>query len=279
MLATSAEPFDDPNYLFEVKWDGVRGLVRVEKDGIRVWGRENDYTGRYPELDELRQLPPGTVLDGELVMLKDGLPDFHALMARHSRRNLRRPFYAEPIRYVAFDLLSLGKRCLVNVPFSERRDLLHGLLPDSEIVVPCEGVVGKGKAFFKRAIDAGHEGIVAKRLNSKYAPDKRNGAWKKCKQKMLVACAVFGYRVGPDGVKDVLLATMMDGKLGYVGTVELGITGEAVERLESLRCAKPALPCTLTARWVKPDLLCVVQHCGWRPGGWWRDACVVAWGE
>ena len=74
---------------------------------------------------------------------------------------------------------------------------------------------------------------------------------------------------------------MIEGKLSYVGTVELGIDGTAADRLESLRCGKPVIPFSAGGRccWVKPSLLCVVQFCGWRPGGWWRDACVVAWGE
>jgi len=283
MLATSAEPFDDPGWLFETKHDGVRALMSIEHDHVRVWGRDGQsYDGRYPELDELRSLPSGTVLDGELVVLRHGLPDFHALMARHARRSPPR-FVTDPIRYVAFALLPLGKRSLVNLPLSERRDLLHATLPDDGLVTACEGVIGKGKRFFEKMVLAGHEGIVAKRINSRYTPNSRNGAWKKIKRRMLLACVAFGYRVDREGVKDVLLATMVDdAEMEYVGAVELGITGGAVERLESLRTSKPAIPFAnpgRAIRWVKPSLLCVVQFCGWRPGGWWRDACVVAWGE
>src|SRR3954471_5124395 len=94
MLATASEPFDDDGCLFEVKWDGVRALAAVEPGGVRLWGREGaEYTGRYPELaGELGQLPSGTLLDGELVLLRGGLPDFYGLMSRHARRPGRRPF-------------------------------------------------------------------------------------------------------------------------------------------------------------------------------------------
>src|SRR4051812_22268401 len=86
MLATSAAPFDDAGCLFEVKWDGVRALASVTRESWRLWGRElQDYTDRYPELRVLLELPAGTMLDGELVMVRDGRPDFHALMSRHSR--------------------------------------------------------------------------------------------------------------------------------------------------------------------------------------------------
>lgn len=82
MLAASAAPFDNPGYLFETKWDGVRGMLAKSDGHLRIWGREGqDYTPRYPELSVQLDLPDGTVLDGELVLLRNGRPDFHALMA------------------------------------------------------------------------------------------------------------------------------------------------------------------------------------------------------
>jgi len=254
----------------------------VEDSGVRLWGREGaDYTGRYPELEVLRELPPGTMLDGELVVVRDGRPDFHALMSRHSRRPGRLPFFAEPATYVVFDLLYLGGRSLVGRPLSERRDLLREHLPESPFLAACEGIIGKGRSFFKKTIAAGHEGVVAKRLTSRYASNKRNRAWQKIKQKMAMPCVVIGYHLDRDGLRDLVMASLVDGKLAYVGTVELGTDGrpQTMERLESLRIARPAVPYSLSARWVKPQLLCVVQFCGWRPGGWWRDAAVVGWAD
>src|SRR5262249_920155 len=85
MLAGAAEPFGSPAYCFEVKWDGVRALAAVEETGWRVWGRERgDYTARYPELDVLRRLPAGTLVDGELVAFDaDGRPGRRRLVRRH----------------------------------------------------------------------------------------------------------------------------------------------------------------------------------------------------
>src|SRR5262249_36202735 len=86
MLATRAVPFDSDQYLFEVKWDGVRALAAIENRRWRLWGRGgNDYTQRYPELDMLRRLPSGTIVDGELIALKGGRADFPALLQRHQR--------------------------------------------------------------------------------------------------------------------------------------------------------------------------------------------------
>src|SRR5262249_19253217 len=85
MLAVSAAPVDAPEYSFESKWDGIRALAAVEATGWRLWGRERaDYTARYPELDGLRGLPAGTLLDGELVAFApDGRPELPRLLRRH----------------------------------------------------------------------------------------------------------------------------------------------------------------------------------------------------
>jgi len=282
MLATSTDPFDDPGCLFEVKWDGVRCLAAVEADGVRLWGREGaNYSGRYPELEVLQRLPAGTVLDGELVMVRDGQPDFHALMARHARRPSRLPYFVETIRYVVFDLLHLGGRSLVDRPLSERRELLHEALPRRSVVMPCEGVVGKGRAYFKKVLKAGHEGVVAKRMTSRYTANQRGRAWQKIKPKIVMPCVVIGYHLTAGRLHDLVMASLVDGKLAYVGTVELGIDGrpETIKRLEGMRTSRPAVDCSLSARWVKPELLCVVQFAGWRAGGWRRDAVFAGWAE
>jgi ATP-dependent DNA ligase len=92
---------------------------------------------------------------------------------------------------------------------------------------------------------------------------------------------VIGYRAGADGVRDLLLAAMVDGRPAFVGSVELGIRGdrELLERLNAGRISRPAVPCSLSARWVAPEVACTVRFCGWRRGRVWRDAVLVRWEE
>jgi ATP-dependent DNA ligase len=94
-------------------------------------------------------------------------------------------------------------------------------------------------------------------------------------------CAVIGYRAGADGLRDLLLAAMVDGRPVYVGSVELGIRGgrEILERLNASRIPRPTVPCSLSARWVAPELACTIRFCGWRRGRVWRDAVRVRWEE
>jgi bifunctional non-homologous end joining protein LigD len=133
MLATKATPFDAEDYLFEVKWDGVRALTAVEQNSWSLWGRHGvDYTSRYPELAVPRRLLSGTVVDGELVALNQGRADLPTLLRRHLRR---RPIPAGcttlSLCYVLFDLLSLRGQVLVKEPLVHRRALRPALSPGS----------------------------------------------------------------------------------------------------------------------------------------------------
>jgi ATP-dependent DNA ligase len=188
MLAVPAAPFDGPEYSFEVKWDGIRALAAVDAPGWRLWGRERaDYTARYPELDGLRRLPAGTLLDGELVAFApDGHPELPRLLRRHGLTDSWRIRQARrwcPVQYLLFDLLYHGGRCLLNEPLARRREELAALCAGLRLpeVLFSAGVIGTGTALYAAALAQGHEGVVAKRLASPYRPGRRSPAWRKIK--------------------------------------------------------------------------------------------------
>jgi bifunctional non-homologous end joining protein LigD len=188
MLAVAAEPFASPEYSFEVKWDGIRALAAVDESSWRLWGRERaDYTARYPELDVLRRLPAGTLVDGELVALDaGGRPDLRRLLGRHGLTDPWRIRQARqwcPVRYVLFDLLYHAGRCLLREPLARRREMLAEMCQtlDSAEVPFSAGVIGAGTAFFQAVVAHGHEGVMAKHLSSAYRLGKRSPAWKKIK--------------------------------------------------------------------------------------------------
>ena len=172
MLATQAKPFDNDDYLFEIKWDGIRALAASEGGGHwRLWGRAGaDYTVRYPELAVLSRLPPGTVVDGELVVLRDGRADFPALLRRHQRQlpsSLMTTCSAQPaIAYMLFDLLFAQGQSLLQETLVKRRKRLQDLLValKESLLVYSDDVVGCGRAFFADAVAQGHEGVMAKNL-------------------------------------------------------------------------------------------------------------------
>ena len=131
------EPFDSPEYLFEVKWNGIRALASrpcesQSPGGWDLWGRHRaDYRVRYPEMQVLAALPPGTTLDGELVLMPQGLPDLEAILARHQITNSAKIQHfsrQQPVTYVVFDLLAHEGRSLLGQPLQARRALLQELL-------------------------------------------------------------------------------------------------------------------------------------------------------
>ena len=188
MLAVAAKPFDSSEYCFEIKYDGVRALAAVEGSGCRLWGRERaDYTTRYSELDVLRRLPAGTLVDGELVAFDaDDRPHLRRLLRRHGLVDpwrIRQAMQWCPVRYVVFDLLYLSGRCLMREPLFRRREILAELCEKHAVpqVEFSPAVIGNGVAFYHQVVAAGHEGVMAKLLESPYRPGKRWVTWKKIK--------------------------------------------------------------------------------------------------
>src|SRR5260370_38816328 len=154
MLAKSGDPFDSPEHLFEVKWDGTRVLAFVESRGYRLINRHRaDVTDRYPELGFLHDLPAGVVLDGEVVVLRQGKPDFGLLLSRNqARASFRIQFLARilPVTYVVFDLLYERYESLLAQPLSTRRERLEKLIQGSAHprLVFSQWLVGSCKDVF-----------------------------------------------------------------------------------------------------------------------------------
>ena len=226
MLAVQSQPFDSAEHLFEVKWDGVRAVAAVEAGHWNVWGRElADYTQRYPELDVLRRLPAGTVLDGELVLLRSGRADLQELMRRHQLAGARKIQEASrrlPATYMVFDLVYHGGRPLWGRPLAERRLLLAELLdqyPGHGLVL-SEGVAGSGRTFFDKVVEQGHEGVMAKHLQSRYLPGRRVQAWRKIKPFQSIPCVVIGYTPSREGIHSLLVAATSQGVAAVRGGVD-----------------------------------------------------------
>lgn len=278
MLANQAEPFDSPEFLFEVKWDGVRGLAAVEDGHWRLWGREAaDYTIRYPELAILRQLPSGTMVDGELIVVHQGRPDLSALLRRHqlvgSAKIAQAARYG-PVQYVLFDILYHRGQALWDQPLVHRRDKLAELVAalGAPGVVFSEAVVGSGRDFFQQVIGQGHEGVMAKHRCAAYRPGRRSPAWRKIKPPPWRPGVIIGYRVDPKGtLHSVLVAALEQGALRYLGKLSRGFraasSGRLLAELKSRVRPQPVVACSESASWVEPELYCRVCGGRWTPAG------------
>lgn len=271
MLAKIGQPFDSADHLFELKWDGVRAVTYVDDDGVRMHGRRRrDLASRYPELAFLSRLPKGTILDGELVVLRDdGRPEFRAILSREnaSPAGVAAAAKKNPVVYVIFDLLYDSGESLLDAPLSTRRERMLATVQDAAQprLMASDGVVGQGLALFEAANEQEIEGIVAKRLDSPYQPGHRGDAWQKIKPVKSIHCLVLGYE--PDGeadFKSLIIATDFDGELTCVGKVGSGI-GEAQKRelrelLFARRADQPLIDPGFSGCWVEPGIFCTVSY-------------------
>ena len=197
MLAQPGRAFDSDQHLFEIKWDGIRALAFVEQTGYRLLSRHGLELGAlFPELATLTDLPPGTLLDGELVVLRRGRPDLSLVQSRQQLRcghKIRFRARTTPATYIVFDQLYDEYRPLLGRPLSVRRGVLSSTLgrispsrnTNHARVVFSQGMVGAGKVFFQQVVEQQLEGVVAKRLDNLYRPGRRNGAWIKIKPSLI----------------------------------------------------------------------------------------------
>lgn len=275
MLARLGEAFDSPDFLFEIKWDGTRALCFREGQSYRLQNRRHDaLKDRYPELSAaLSNLPAGCVIDGEIVVLRGGRPDFGRLLQREqARTSMRIGSLARswPVTYLAFDLLYDRYLPILDRPLTDRRQRLRTLMAEvgDAHVTMSEGVVGDGRLYFEQAVAQELEGVVAKRLTSPYLPGQRTDHWIKIKRRQRTLCAIVGYVPDPiRGLKSLVIAAEFDGELRCVGKVGSGI-GEAMSRrlLSEMRKwhrGQPLVACTINEKlihWLEPGLFCEVSY-------------------
>ncbi len=292
MLATLADaPFDDPDWLFEVKWDGFRVEAVVVGAEIRLYTRNgHDAAAYFPRLlpEPATWLRAGeAILDGEVVALDPGgRPDFGLLQARITGEPEAR---SAPLIYEVFDLLRLDGRSLLAVPLEDRKRLLRAVLVDGPRVRYAGHVEAEGRAFYAAAVERGLEGIVAKLRRSRYEPGRRSGSWLKVKVRPSQELVVGGWLPGEGSARELgaLLVGVAEGRhdargvrLRYVGRVGSGFDAAARrllrERLEVLAAEEPPFERPPEARgelarvrWVRPELVIRAEI-----GGWTRDGLI-----
>lgn len=220
-----------PGQLYEPKWDGFRSIVFRDGDEVEIGSRkEKPMTRYFPELVTAFQqaLPERCVLDGEIVIIDSerNRLDFEALQQRIHPAQSRVDLLAgeTPAVFVAFDLLALGDRDLTGAPLSERRSLLEQVLADvgpPVYLTPATDDVDLAQTWFEQYEGAGLDGLIAKKLDLTYQPDKR--LMSKIKHERTADCVVAGYRVhksGPDAIGSLLLGLYDDsGNLASVGVI------------------------------------------------------------
>ncbi len=275
MLATSSAPFSSNEYIYEVKWDGFRCLSYLDKVTLLMSRNSLDFSHKFPELAGINGLAKRRplILDGEIVIMDQGVPSFYELQKRGWAREagaITRAAGGKPAIYVVFDILYAGDDKLMGLPLVERKDILKRHIEPNERLVISEGVDECGNEFYRACVTKGLEGVVAKRQDSLYLPGKRSPNWKKFKKAFEGEFIVCGYKQTHGGsrrVDSLLLGCSTEGKLVYQGTVGVGLGGITGERLyEVLSLLKQDSPLFNIPReaarglnWVKPAICCAVK--------------------
>ena len=281
MLATSVDkPFDSPEWLFEIKWDGYRAVCFLENGKSRLVSRnQNDLTGQFSELQSLPKLIKAqtAVLDGEIVALDEqGRPSFSLMQQRTGIRQGNRHTAARrdvPIMYYVFDLLYLEGYDLRRVSLEQRKEVLAQIATSGDLLRYSDHYPGQGIALFEAAKQKGLEGILAKRRTSCYE-ERRTREWLKIKITHTIDCVIGGY-TDPEGSRQYfgsIVLGLYDKKdhLIHIGQAGTGFNQsrlkEIYQLLKSLETDRNPFYGPVDARnvhWVKPELVAEIKFSEW----------------
>jgi bifunctional non-homologous end joining protein LigD len=287
MLATLVDrAFDDPQWLYEIKWDGYRAVAYLDSGAIRLVSRnQNDLTAAYPELHSVGDYVKArtAILDGEIVALDEqGRPSFGLMQQRtgvgSGGHRIRRTRDDIPVVYYVFDLLYLDGYNLMSAPLAQRKALLASILAQSDLIHYSDHYIGNGKALFEAAAQRQLEGIVAKHGSSQYV-QKRSREWLKIKIVKQQECVIGGY-TDPRGTREnfgsVVLGLYDDqGRLIHVGHAGSGFTvqshAELWKRLHALETKSSPffgkVESTRPVHFMKPELVAEIKFTEWTHEG------------
>jgi bifunctional non-homologous end joining protein LigD len=288
MAELGAKPFDDPAWIFEPKLDGVRALVYLEMNAVKLISRTGrDQTSQYPELRRIfeRVTAENAVLDGEIVAFDAaGRPSFQRLQQRMnlaSASDIERIRRDVPVQLFVFDILWLDGVDLTKLPLTERRAQLEEVVVRGKGIDVTLAVPEHGLALWESAKERGLEGVIAKRAASRYQPGRRSPDWKKVKLLNRDEFVILGWTPGQGGRGSsfgaLLLGAHVDGKLRWVGQVGTGFTDRTISdlmsRMKAIETDAPPIPDDADlarvpgAHFVKPELVASVEYLQVTDGG------------
>lgn len=274
LLESEKLPFNDKDYIYELKLDGIRCVAYLDSDKTILRNKRNkDITSVYPELNNIhKQAKEKCIIDGELVVIsKNGTPDFFALQKRSlltDKFRIEIESEKTKVHFVAYDILFLKDKELINKPLLERKELLKKTIKENEFLSISRYIEEKGIELFNQTKKLNLEGIVAKKKDSVYELGKRSKNWIKIKNLLDEDFIVCGIKLDDTGkIKDLILGDFdKQGNLQYRGKVNATISKEEKNLLldfASKNKIKKPLFEQLKDKdiiWINPNLICTVQY-------------------
>jgi bifunctional non-homologous end joining protein LigD len=266
LISELSEPFNNPDWIYELKLDGIRCIAYLDH-ATELRNKRNDrLLPKVPELSNIHQhAKERCILDGELVILKNGVPDFFELQKRTLTSNtlkLRLSSQSYPACFVAYDILYRKDRSLLDLPLLERKQLLEEVIHEDPQLAISRYLPEKGIELFAVAKARGLEGVVAKKSNSKYYLDKRTKEWIKFKYLKDQDFVVCGYIIKEKGISSIILGQYRGEELVYRGHVTLGVKYGDLKRLKAIDYSPFPVtpPGNEKAVWLKPELVCTIEY-------------------
>lgn len=266
LISEMTEPFNDSNWIYELKLDGIRCVAYLDKSTQLRNKRNDELLPKVPELTNIHEfIQERCILDGELVILKNGVPDFFELQKRAlttNRFKIELSSEAFPACYVAYDILYLRDHSLIDLPLLERKKLLTNAVAEDPKLAVSRYIPEKGIELFSVAKSQKLEGVIAKKADSKYYFDKRTKDWIKFKFLADQDFVVCGYINKEKGVTSVILGQYQGNELIYRGHVTFGVRYGDLRNLETVNHSPFFItpPGNEAAVWLVPKLVCVVQY-------------------
>lgn len=268
MLAKLTEKIPESDeYIAEIKWDGYRAIAKIRNGKAELYSRNrNRFSAIYKTItDELSKIKDEVIFDGELVVIdKSGKQEFHQIRNYSvSKKGL--------LVYYVFDLLWLNGLDLTSQSLSHRKNILKEILPESSHIRYSEHITGKSKELFKKVSEAGLEGIVLKKENSKYFKGGRSDDWLKIKVNKTIDAIIIGYTL-PNKTKlfgSFILGRFDKDKIVYFGhaiQVPEKEKNSLFEKVKELKTESPPIidipreVITRGVQWLKPELICEVKY-------------------
>jgi len=279
MLATLIKkPFDHPDWIFEMKWDGYRAIAEIRDGDVSLYSRNQISLNQKfsPITESLQKLGFEAVLDGEIVVVDDqGHPNFQMLQNYQKSRSGH-------LLYYVFDLLYFRGHDLTDLPLLRRKELLKKILPSATKIKFSDHVSKDGVLFFNVVKEKGLEGIIAKHSQSAYQMGKRSGQWLKVKTRLTQEGVIAGFTEPRGGRKyfgTLVLGVYEGDELIYIGhsgggfgEKDLKVIYEKLHPLVRKECPFKVPPETNTpVTWVRPELVCEVTFTGWTEDGVMRQ--------
>ena len=268
MLAQSSEkPFNDKEWIFEIKWDGYRAIADLRETAIQLYSRNGlSYSEKFSKItkaldDQNHQM----ILDGEIVAYNsEGKPDFQTLQKIGENPNLA-------MTYQVFDLLWLNGHSTENLTLVQRKELLKEALVENEVIKYCEHIPEKGIDFFEQIKKMELEGMIAKKAESTYSEEVRSSDWLKIKSQNTEDVLICGFTEPNGGRKNfgaIILGTYINDKLEFCGHAGTGFSDKTLESLYEIfapliieSCPFDTIPKTnALATWLQPELVCEIKY-------------------